>query len=210
MATSRTLGDLPQRARELADDLRERTIDLAGDLQEQVVHTANTLPDREELTRRAGIGVLEGAQAVIGLVVAVPRLFVRALRIARELTERAERVADHSHELRARARRVAQAVEAPRRARRRRRVESVGLVAAGFGVGVAVGWFVADRRIRAEREHDAAQARAHAEMVRAADLQGSGTADATPDVGAVPGQGGEHEPTLAPVEPHAADGQQRR
>jgi hypothetical protein len=180
MASARVPGNLPTRARELTADLADA-----------------------DVARRAGIGVLEGVQAVLGVVFALPRLVVRALGVARALSERVEDAGELGDDLRERARLLARAVESPRADRRRRRVRSAGLVAAGFGAGVAVGWLLADRRARAVREHDRAQARAHADMVRATDLEGRDAEHDDRDGEAV-------RPRLAPVEPQPEDGRSAR
>lgn len=197
MPGQRALADVPERAREVGGELRGRVTDIVGEVSHRVADATSAMPDRAT-ARRAGIGVLEIAQAVLGVVIAVPRMITRALTIARALTERAEVLAERGHELSQRAREVAHAVEPSRRDRRRHRLGAVGLVAAGFGAGFAAGWFAAERRARAEREHDAEQARAHAAMVRASDL-------AADDPETAGGERGTRR--LTPVEqPRTADG----
>ncbi len=192
----RVVRDLTGRTSTLADEAQQRAVGVADSVQHGgrwLAARAEELPDQfaevrqttrrrvdelEPYATRARIGVLEVAQALIAVVLAVPRLVVRALSVTRVLAEQAEHAADRGHRLAERARDAAHSVEPSRRQRRRRRARETLLVGGGFGVGFVVGWIVGDARGLAAQAEVESLAQQHARHVAETDrLDSAASAD---------------------------------
>lgn len=162
-STARRLSqEASRRAGDLADVGRERwegITQLPDDVRSHYEHHV------EPRARRAGIGALEVAQALLAVGVAVPRLVARALKIARVLTEQAESAQQRGHDLAERARDLAHSVPPSARFARSRRWKAFGWITLGFVGGFIAGWVAGDARGLAARARDEEQALRHARVV---------------------------------------------
>lgn len=165
-SASRQASDLAEAGKERWEEVAQLPDDLRAHYRQHV----------EPRARRASIGVLEIAQAVLAVGVAVPRLVAQALTIARVLTERAEVVQQRGHALSERARELAHAVPPSTRQVRTRRWKVAGWLTLGFTGGFVAGWIACDARGLAARARDEEQALRHAQVVA---LNDSGRRDAT-------------------------------
>lgn len=124
--------------RDRAEELREVALDVSGSVRDRA-------EDLQPLVRKLAIDVLTAFRAVIGVLLFVPQLIVRAIGLFGDLLDRAEVAKERGYELSERARDAAHAVPPSRRMRRRRRVRTTVLVGGGFVVGFVTGWLLAQR-----------------------------------------------------------------
>lgn len=173
--TARRLGDeVTRRGSEMVDVARHgarHVADIPDELRSQYEHHV------EPRARKAGVGLLEVAQALLAVGVAVPRLVARALTIARSLTEHAEVAQRRGHEIAERARDFAHAVPPSKRHRRHQRLHAAGWLSLGLAGGFAAGWVAADLRDRAAQARDQEQMLRHAHLVALDDAAQSSTDD---------------------------------
>lgn len=151
---------------------------MSEDLREQLGEVRARVDERwEELEprrRRAQVGVLTAAQQLVTALLILPRILVRLLGAVADVTDRlagpsqeltararaaAEVGADRGAELADRARDLAAALPVraevvTARSRRRRRLTILGVLAAGFSAGAALGWVLGRRRVPAEVRYD--------------------------------------------------------
>jgi hypothetical protein len=126
--------------------LAERTEQAKGDLQRRWHELEEELPvDLETVVPQLERSFWQAARAVIGVLLLVPRLLLRALRGVGTL---ADDVSARGLVVGERAREVAAAVPPSKRVRRQRRWRTAAFTGAGFGVGLFVGWLLG------RREHD--------------------------------------------------------
>lgn len=109
--------------------------------------------DLEPTIRRAKIGFWTSIRAVLGALLAVPRLLVRGLGgladVADDAAERGSELSERSRELSARTRQLARQVPVTASARRRARARTAAWAVGGFAVGAlagAVGGYLLARR----------------------------------------------------------------
>ncbi len=135
------LKDLPD-----LDELRDRAEDLRDRAEDVSTAVRDGVDDLGPLLRRTVINVLEAFQAVLRVVLALPRLAVKLLGLLRVAAVHAEDARERGHELTERARDRARAIPPSRRGRWANRARTVGLFGGGFAAGAAVGWLLASRR----------------------------------------------------------------
>lgn len=152
---ARTGGtELASWARETGADLTERAGPVLADRTEQAKEELQRrwqeldeeLPvDLETVVPQLERGLWQVIQTVLGVLLVVPKLVVRALgglgTLADDVSERGVVVGE-------RAREVAATIPPSKRERRRRRWQVAAWTGAGFGAGLFVGWLVG------RREHD--------------------------------------------------------
>jgi hypothetical protein len=126
--------------------LAERTEQAKGDLQRRWHELEEELPvDLETVVPQLERSFWQAARAVLGVLLLVPKLLLRALRGVGTL---ADDVSTRGLVVGERAREVAAAVPPSKRVRRQRRLRTAAWTGAGFGVGLFVGWLLG------RREHD--------------------------------------------------------
>lgn len=140
--------------------LAERTEQAKGELQRRWQELEEDVPvDLETVVPQLERGVWQVIRAVLGVLLLVPRLLVRALgglgTLAEDVSERGLVVGE-------RAREVAAAVPPSKRERRRHCWRTAAWTGAGFGVGLGVGWLLG-RRDQAMVTYEPAELGAHLE-----------------------------------------------
>ncbi len=140
-------GEFAGELRDRAEDLRERV----GDPRERAVEVRDRAEhlqeDLEPFLRKLAIDVLTLVRGLLGVLIAVPRLIVRALGALGDLADRAEVAREKGHELSERARDAAHSLPLSRKMRWQRRFRLSLVVAVAFGIGFVIGWFVAQRQL---------------------------------------------------------------
>ncbi len=187
MGTNATVDAALRRVMDVGDDVRARAANLqqqvrgvAGDVADNADESLHRLravvEDRkdawEEPSRRVQLGFFGAAQAVLSVLLAMPRMVVRALTIARQLTERAEEAKAIGDRYGQRARELAHRLEPSRRDRRRQRARTAGVVIASATVGFGLG-MVAERlrRQRVEEAQSSVSLEMHAHDVAQLDAR---------------------------------------
>lgn len=126
--------DLAGRASGARDELGQRAEALIGRFDDV---------DLEPTIRRAKLGFWTGIQALLGALVALPRLLVRGLgelaTVADDAAERGAELAERSRELSSRTRRLARQVPITSAGRRRARARTAAWALGGFALGAAAG-----------------------------------------------------------------------
>jgi len=140
--------------------LAERAEQARGGLQRRWHELEQEVPvDLDTVVPQLERGLWQVIRAVLGVLLLVPRLLVRALgglgTLADDVSERGLVVGE-------RAREIAASVPPSRRERRRRRWRTAAWTGAGFGVGLFVGWLVG-RRDQAMVTYEPAELGAHLE-----------------------------------------------
>ena len=127
---------LSQRAEQARSEVSRRWQDLEGDLPVEV--------DVEKVGRQVERGLWQVGSALLGVLLLVPRLLVRALGAFGTF---ADDVADRGVVAGDRAREAVAAVPPSRRDRRRRAVRTAAWTGTGFGLGLLVGWLAGRRDV---------------------------------------------------------------
>jgi hypothetical protein len=123
--------------------LAERAEQAKGDLQRRWQELEEELPvDLETVVPQLERGFWQMVRAVLGVLMIVPRLLLRALRGFGTL---ADDVSARGLVMGERAREVVAAVPPSKRVRRQRRWRTAAWTGAGFGVGLFVGWLLGRR-----------------------------------------------------------------
>lgn len=141
------LRDRAEHLREWVGDPRERVAEVRERASEVRERAEELQEDLEPLLRRGAIQVLTLAQALLSVLMTVPRLIVRALGVTARLADRTERARETGHELSERARDLAHALPMSRKMRWKRRTKTSLIMLGAFGIGFVVGWFVAQRQL---------------------------------------------------------------
>lgn len=138
----------------------------------------------EPAIERSSVALLRTFQVVVAMLIAIPALIAKSLRIARITARQIEDSLDRGQTLYGQARdrtdnvreqllTAAHALPRSRRDTRMQRFTTASWLVGGFGAGVAVGWFAHDLRQRRLQAAVDEQARLHAQHVAeldAADL----------------------------------------